>query len=105
MGCTAYPTLPILGAYTPCQNLNGTASISSDVASYVHTTGVDADSLLEPAIEGTRTVLDSVVKHKATVRRVILTSSFAGDSSSSGLGKKSQAQPTDNRQQALPSVL
>lgn len=39
--------------------------------------GVPADSLLKPAIEGTRTVLNSVVKHKASVKRVVLTSSFA----------------------------
>lgn len=41
--------------------------------------GVPADSLLKPAIEGTRTVLNSVVKHKASVKRVVLTSSFAGE--------------------------
>ena len=34
--------------------------------------------LVEPALEGTTTVLESVAKSKDTVRRVVLTSSFAG---------------------------
>ena len=34
--------------------------------------------LIEPALNGTATVLDSVAKSKGTIKRVILTSSFAG---------------------------
>ncbi len=34
--------------------------------------------LVEPALEGTTTVLESVAKSKDTVKRVVLTSSFAG---------------------------
>lgn len=34
--------------------------------------------LLDPAILGTQNVLSSVVKHKSSVKRVILTSSVAG---------------------------
>jgi len=34
--------------------------------------------LVEPALEGTTTVLESVAKSKDTIRRVVLTSSFAG---------------------------
>lgn len=35
--------------------------------------------LVEPALSGTTTVLESVAKSKDTVRRVVLTSSLAGD--------------------------
>ena len=34
--------------------------------------------LIDPAVKGTRHVLASVIKHKETVRRVIVTSSVAG---------------------------
>lgn len=34
--------------------------------------------LVEPALEGTTTVLESVAKSKDTIKRVVLTSSFAG---------------------------
>lgn len=34
--------------------------------------------LVEPALNGTSTVLESVGKSKSTIRRVVLTSSFAG---------------------------
>ena len=33
---------------------------------------------VRPAVEGTKNVLTSVLKHKDTVKRVVLTSSFAG---------------------------
>lgn len=33
---------------------------------------------VKPAVEGTKNVLSSVAKHKDTVKRVVLTSSFAG---------------------------
>jgi len=35
--------------------------------------------LIEPAVNGTKNVLGSVSKHKGTIKRVVLTSSFAGD--------------------------
>ena len=34
--------------------------------------------LVDPALQGTRNVLKSVAKHKKSVKRLILTSSFAG---------------------------
>jgi nucleoside-diphosphate-sugar epimerase len=34
--------------------------------------------LIEPAVNGTKNVLGSVSKYKSTVKRVVLTSSFAG---------------------------
>ena len=34
--------------------------------------------LVDPALMGTRNVLSAAVKSKATVKRVVLTSSFAG---------------------------
>lgn len=36
--------------------------------------------LIEPAVKGTKNVLGSVAKNKSTIKRVILTSSFAGKS-------------------------
>lgn len=36
--------------------------------------------LVEPALNGTATVLESVAKTRGTVKRVVLTSSFAGKS-------------------------
>ena len=35
--------------------------------------------LIEPAVDGTRNVLSSVAKHTNTIKRVVLTSSFAGE--------------------------
>ena len=36
--------------------------------------------LIEPAVGGTENVLSSVAKHSKTIKRVVLTSSFAGQS-------------------------
>ena len=35
--------------------------------------------LIEPAVDGTKNVLLSVAKHIDTIKRVVLTSSFAGE--------------------------
>lgn len=35
--------------------------------------------LIEPALGGTKNVLSSVAKHTNTIKRVVLTSSFAGE--------------------------
>jgi len=35
--------------------------------------------LIDPAVNGTKNVLGSVSKYKSTVKRVVLTSSFAGN--------------------------
>ena len=42
--------------------------------------------LIEPAVEGTKNVLASVAKHTDSIKRVVLTSSFAGKSPSMCVG-------------------
>lgn len=39
----------------------------------------DPDKLIDPALKGTKNVLNAVAKHKDSIKRVVLTSSIAGE--------------------------
>ena len=54
---------------------------------YVHIDG-DPDSLIKPAVNGTRNVLGSVLKHGSAVKRVVITSSNAAINNSNSGPKK-----------------
>lgn len=57
----------------------GGSSLVFHVASPFFIDATDPQAqLVDPAVKGTTNVLGSVVRHKAGVRRVVLTSSVAG---------------------------
>lgn len=71
------------GRWHAVYKVSGTCVLTTEASCVVRQEHISKCSsvqrdLVDPAVNGTKNVLSSVVKSKATVRRVVLTSSFAG---------------------------
>lgn len=70
--------VPPLFSHEHCYILQGVDFVFHMASPFLASWEDTQKELVEPALNGTSTVLESVAKYKGTIRRVVLTSSFAG---------------------------